>query len=107
MIVGNATANTNAFKRPLDPLASEWDVIFGIQTLLNEMPGIKLQHIKDHQDRDRDYNRLPLLAQLNVDTDTLANWYQRDHGGSYQTEVLMTPWAGAHLILATGTVTSH
>ena len=55
---------------------------------------------------DRAYERLPLLAQLNVDADALANKYQRDHG-LYQPEVLLTQWAGAHLVLPTGTVTGH
>ena len=70
------------------------------------MPDIQLQHIKGHQDRERDYDRLPLLAQLNVDADAIANRYQKDYG-SLRPDVLITQWAGVHLILATGTVTSH
>lgn len=82
------SAQATVFKRPLDP------------KLLQEMPGLKLQHIKGHQDRDRDYYCLPLLAQLNVDADQLANQYQRDHG-RFQSKVLLTRWAGAHLLLPT------
>jgi exonuclease III len=94
------------YRRPLDPLSPEWDVVIGIQQLLQEMPGLKLEHIKGHQDRDCEYHRLPLLAQLNVDADALANRYQRDHG-LHRPEVLLTRWAGAHLVLPSGTVTSH
>ena len=94
------------YRRPLDPLSPEWDVVVGIQQLLQTMPGLKLEHIKGHQDRTRTYDRLPLLAQLNVDADDLANKYQRDHG-LHQPEVLFTRWAGAHLVLPCGTVTSH
>ena len=93
------------FRRPLDPLSPEWDVVIGVQQLLKSMPRITLQHIKGHQDRTTDYHRLPLLAQLNVDADELANKYQQDHG-SHQPNVLLTQWAGAHLIFPSGTVTS-
>jgi hypothetical protein len=75
--------------------------------LLQEMPGLKLQHIKGHQYRDREYDRLPLLAQLNMDADHLANQYQRDDHGGLQPEVLLTRWAGAHILLPSVTVTSH
>ena len=74
--------------------------------MLQEMPGLQLQHIKGHQDRAQEFHRLPLLAQLNVEADTLANRYQREHGES-RPEVLLTRWAGAHLVLPSGTVTSH
>ena len=71
------------------------------------MPGLELQHIKGHQDRQKTFHRLPaLLAQLNVEADELANKYQRELR-THEPEVLMTKWAGAHLILPTGTVTSH
>ena len=96
-----------AYQRPLNPLSPEWDVVVGIQQLLKDMPGLELQHhIKGHQDRKTTFHRLPLLAQLNVEADELANKYQRELG-THEPEVLMTKWAGAHLILPTGTVTSH
>ena len=96
------------YQRPLDPLSPEWDVVVGIQKQLQEMPGLKLEHIKGHQDRDQEYERLPLLAQLNVDANALGNRYQRDHG-LHQPEVVLTRWAVAHLVVLppTGTVTSH
>ena len=94
------------YQRPLNPLSPEWDVVVGIQNLLTEMPGLEIQHIKGHQDRKTAFHRLPLLAQLNVEADELANKYQRELG-THAPEVLMTKWAGAHLILPTGTVTSH
>ena len=77
------------YKRPLDPLSPEWDVVVGIQKLLQDMPGLKLEHIKGHQDSTRAYERLPILAQLNVDADALANQYQRDHG-THRPTVLLT-----------------
>jgi hypothetical protein len=94
------------FRRLLNPLSPEWDIVVGVQTLLQEMPGLKLQHIKGRQDRrGRDCRRLPLLAQLNIEeADALANKYQQDRS-LFQPEVLLTRWAGAHLILASGTVT--
>ena len=41
-------------------------------------PGILVQHIRGHQDLHTPYAQLTLLAQLNVDADSLANEYQRD-----------------------------
>ena len=93
------------YKRPLDPLSPEWDIVIGAQSLLKDMPGLRLQHIKGHQDDRCDFNRLPLLAQLNVEANALANTYQRDHG-NFQPTVLFTKWAGVHLVLPSGTVTS-
>jgi hypothetical protein len=87
-------------------LSPEWDLVVGIQHLLEEMPGLTLEHIKGHQDSHRDYGRLSLLAQLNVDADAIAYQYQRDHG-SHRPNVALTSWAGAHLAFPTGTVTSH
>ena len=67
----------------------------------------QLQHIKGHQDRTTAFQRLPLLVvQHNVEADELTNKYQRELG-THETNVLMTKWAEAHLILPTGTVTRH
>ena len=99
--------DSKMYRRQLGPLSPEWDVVFGIQALLHEMPGLKIQHILEgHQDRECDFHCLPLLAQLNVEVDTLANQYQCDYG-SNQPNVLPTKRAGAHLVLPKGTVTSH
>ena len=91
---------------PLEPTIPEWDIVRGIQALLQGMPDVRLQHVKGHQDREIPYHRLSLLAQLNVDADTQASRYQRDFG-SFQPNVLLTEWAGVHLEFPTGTVTSH
>ena len=90
----------------LDPLIPEWDTIFGIQTLFREMPGLGLQHIRGHQDNKVVYHRLPLLAQLNVDADTFAGEFQRDHG-KFLPQVLLTKWAGCLLQTPEGTTTAH
>lgn len=75
---------------PLDPLIPAWDIISGIQNLLQEMPDITLQHVKGHQDRDTQYCCLTLvLAQLKVNADAQASRYQRVLG-SFQPEVLLT-----------------
>ena len=70
------------------------------------MPGVVLQHIKGHQDCQTFYHRLPLMAQLNVDANALANEYQYKLG-LHQPDVLPTTLAGAHLIFRSGTVTAH
>lgn len=76
----------------LDFLKPEWDLLIEIHALLRRLPAIRLQYVKGHQDNDhRSYQILSLVSQLNVDADVLA------------TEVIMSPNAGAYLILNNGT----
>lgn len=64
----------------LDVLDAEWDLLVEIQEALRELPGVDLTYIKGHQDDRVPYDRLPLMAQLNVDADRLAAKYQNLHG---------------------------
>ena len=50
----------------LDVKCTEWDLLSSIITELQRWPGMELQHVRGHQDRKTDYDRLSLLAQLNV-----------------------------------------
>jgi hypothetical protein len=90
----------------LDPLCAEWDLLSGIIDGMASLPAIQLQHIKGHQDRKTRYERLPLLAQLNVDADDLANTYQRT-SGHRSPEVLLTDTAGVHVVTPSGCITSN
>jgi hypothetical protein len=80
----------------LDVLSAEWDVVVQIQAQSAFLPGIRLQHIRGHQDDHTPYEQLSLLAQSNVDADHLANRYQRDLGNA-RPHVLLIPTTGAHL----------
>lgn len=91
---------------PLDPLLPEWDVVRGIQVLVQSMPGLALQYVAGHQDKQKAIGQLSLLARLNVEADALATKYQRDYG-YHQPLVTLTAWAGVHLILPAGTITAH
>ena len=91
---------------PLEPMSPDWDIVRGIQVLLQSLPEITLQHIPGHQDRKTSYHSLSLLAQLNVDADRLADKYQCEFG-HHQPHVPLTEWAGVHLILPQGTITSR
>ena len=90
---------------PLDPLCAEWDLLINIQRLLAEMPGLILQHVKGHQDRDVTYSNLALLAQLNVDADDMANRFQREHG-AVRPFAQITEGAGVLLVTPQGSITS-
>ena len=47
----NNQATKVPWRRPLDPLSPEWDVVVGIQHLLNEMPELEIQQTKiEHQE---------------------------------------------------------
>jgi hypothetical protein len=70
------------------------------------MSGLRLRYVAGHQDRKIPLHKLSLLARLNIEADALATKYQTEHG-SHQPIVLLTEWAGVHLHLQSGTVTSH
>ena len=89
----------------LDPLDAEWDLLVEIQQTLRELPGVDLTYVKSHQDDKKAYDRLPLMAQLNVDADRLAEEYNRTHGAQHPFSI-MTPSAGAMLVTDEGTLTS-
>ena len=51
----------------LDVLDAEWNLLVEIQHALQEFPGVDLTYVKGHQDVGKEYDRLPLMAQLNVE----------------------------------------
>ena len=89
----------------LDVLDAEWDLLVEIQEALKDLPGIAIVYVKGHQDDRVSYERLPLMAQLNVDADRLANQFQQEHGARRPFS-LMAPNTGAFLITDKGTLTS-
>ncbi|KAI2495321.1 hypothetical protein MHU86_19220 [Fragilaria crotonensis] len=97
--------NQEAGKRVhLDELTPEWDLLIEIQEGLRLLPGVSLTHVKGHQDDSQPYDRLSLLAQLNVDADKMATSFQTKHGLA-RPIALMTPNTGIHLVHSTGTIT--
>jgi hypothetical protein len=77
-----------------------------IVTVAQTMSGVELKYIKGHQDRTCEYGQLSLLAQLNVDADTMATQYQRNHGAP-PSQVLLTNTAGVCLITPEGSITKQ
>ena len=67
----------------LDVLTAEWDLLIEIQNTLRQIQGVKLKHIKGHQDKTGAYRSLSILAQLNVDADDKAREYRREHGKAH------------------------
>lgn len=61
-------------------LASDWDLTHQISTGLRTMAHIPiLQHVKGHQDSHTAYRDLSLEAQLNVDADAEAGFFQNTY----------------------------
>lgn len=87
----------------LDVLCPDWDILIEIQYALEQLPGLRLKYIKGHQDDKLPYERLPLLARLNVDADALAG--QNNHGHD-RPIALLTSRARVQIHLIDGTVTS-
>ena len=90
----------------LDVLDNEWDLLVEIQDTLRELPGVDLTYVKGHQDDRTPYERLPLMAQLNVDADRLAGEFQRECGAQ-RPFTFMAPNTGALLVTDCGTITSR
>jgi hypothetical protein len=90
----------------LDVLQPDWDVLIEIQHAMAHLPENQLQFIRGHQDRSRQFARLALLAQLNVEADTMAALDQDTHGAD-RPFVLMSPRTRAHLVTREGTVTAR
>ena len=84
----------------------EWDVLVEIYKLKLLMPEIKLEYVRGHQDKDQAYATLPLLAQLNVDAEDVADQYQQEYGVERKTAFLL-PSTAIHLELPQGTLTGH
>ena len=89
----------------LDVLTPEWDILIEIQRSLQQLPGVRLEYVAGHQDKDNPYASLSLLAQLNVDADSLASAYQESFS-SRSPFVILAPHVRAHLVFRDGTVTS-
>ena len=87
----------------MDP---DWDITSNIIAVATDIPGISFQYVRGHQDRTTVYDQLPLLAQLNVDADEMANRYQRNHGMS-RTTVLPTDTSGVYLNTTAGSITKR
>ena len=90
----------------LDVKCPEWDLLSIIIEELEKWPDLRLQHVRGHQDRTTAYDCLSLLAQLNVDADTMATRYQCEYG-SPRPIVFLTRTAGVHLVTPKGTITAH
>ena len=64
-------------------------------------------HVKGHQDSQRAFDQLPLMAQLNVEADALATTLYQTQFGSHRPQVLMCPGSGVHLATSSGTITAR
>ena len=89
----------------LDVLSPEWDILIEIQRSLQKLPGMRLEYVEGHQDRNTSYENLSLLAQLNIDADRLASEYNDTFSMRFPFTI-MSPNVKAQLAFRDGTVTS-
>lgn len=90
----------------IDPLIPEWDLPIEIRNSLQQLLEVQLVYIKGHQDQNKAYERLPLLAQLNVDADDMARRYRQEFG-SANPNALMMPNTGVYVVYPEGTKTAN
>ena len=60
----------------LDVMSPDWDILVEVQQVLQNLPSVRLQFVRGHQDTAMAAHRLLLLAQINEEADALANQYQ-------------------------------
>ena len=63
----------------LEPLQPEWDVLNEIWHTVKAWNGLRIHHVKGHQDSTAPAESLTLEAALNVEADALAGRYLRTH----------------------------
>ena len=94
---------------PNSTLIADWDVLSELfHCLYISTPNFQptFTHVKGHQDRDKAYDELSLVAQLNVDADEAADIFQNQHGAE-RPFVPCFSHNRAQLHLPTGTVTTN
>jgi hypothetical protein len=88
---------------PNSTLEADWDVVHMIVRTLQDLPCIiRVTHVKGHQDDHKDYEDLPLDAQLNCDADHEAVQHQTIHA-TYRPRVprIVLNTAQLHILGAT------
>ena len=90
----------------LDIIVPKWDILIEIQKFFKQLPLVQLKYTPGHQDWLRAYETLPLLGQLNDDSDRIASKYQEEFS-SHTPFALLLPNARSHLVFPHGTVTSQ
>ena len=82
----------------------EWDVLNEIWHTVKEWKGLKINHVKGHQDTQTPAETLSLEARLNIEADALAGQYLRRHPAPrYQCQLF--PHTHIHLHLDGHTIT--
>ena len=92
---------------PNTTLEAEWDCLAQILETTKELGSVapSLAHIKGHQDKNTQYEELPLLAPLNCDADCYANTFLCNHPNIDHKPVHQFPAGECILHLHTGTIT--
>jgi hypothetical protein len=93
---------------PNATLAPYWDLVEEIHTtnaILNATASY--QHVLGHQDQHKQYEDLPLDAQLNVDADEEVGYFQSMHATVMRPAAPLLPSTKAQLHIGTQTITGH
>ena len=88
---------------PNSTMESDWDVIAEIWNTIHEgnlSENISFVHIKGHADKEKKYEELSLLQQLNVDADQLAGAYITMHWNDDFSKAPIYPTSGCQLDLS-------
>ena len=74
-------SGTVLYPAPFLSLAPDWDIVNEIEITCEQLQiqhPPTIQHVKGHQDREKEYHELDLISQLNVDADSAAGKFQEN-----------------------------
>ena len=99
------------FYYPNETMKPDWDVLQSCASTWKTLTDsydlqISFHHVKSHQDKHKDYDKLSLPAQLNIDADHMAEAFLLDNPESIPTAPLIQG-AGLHIHCPEGTITTR
>jgi len=80
-------------------------VLNEIFNVLSLFPRCSISHVRGHQETAIPYDKLPVLAKLNVDADSLANSFCTH--STHQSHSPLFPSSGLQVDTITGTINNH
>ena len=84
--------------------APDWDLVESIYEYLKPFKAVSREHVKGHQDDEKDFDELPLMVQSNILADQYAGEFQEERGQP-RPQVPMLPTTRCQLTIAGKTVT--
>jgi hypothetical protein len=101
---------TVLYPAPSLSLAPDWNIINEIEIACKQLQiqhPPTIQHVKGHQDREKQYHELDLISQLNVTADSAAGKFQENFSAQEAPSCTVSPTMAPSFISRTALSTSN